>query len=131
VETNIDRCEPIKTNSAELIKNQQSEPAFRHYLFIEIVHHTRRLFEEIILEGASTAHCSQATIKRYLEKETCKIRLYRIVEDEATKEKYIEFKPEWNAFRKKDEERRRLNELANNWKEEMKLDLAQSAKVDP
>jgi hypothetical protein len=118
-----------RLKSAELTKNERTEPTFRHYLFAEVSRHGRVKLEDIIDEGAAYADCSQETIRRYLRKEKTKLRPYQIVEDPIDKEKYVEFKPEWNTFRQKQEARKLLNEQANNWKEDMKLELGIAGKT--
>jgi len=128
-ETGMDQYDRIRSNSAEFVKNQQAEPAFKHWLFVELVHHYRILLEEAINSGAAIARCSQETIKRYLKKETSKVRLYQLIEDNETKEIFIEFKPKWTGFRRKEEERKELDKQADNWKEAMKLELSATMRV--
>ena len=110
--------EPVRTTSAELKKNEQAEPDFRHWLFIEIWRKGRLPLEEVIDCGAAVAGCSQETIKRYLRKESSRVRLYQILEEPETGRKYVQFRPEWEKHRKKEEGRRTLDRQARNWRED-------------
>lgn len=104
----MNESEPEKTriNSAEFAKNLQSEPDFRHWLFSEVWRNGRVEWEEALDCGAAIGRCSQETVRRYLKKETSRVRPYRVMEDEETKTKYVVFRENWDRARRKEEERR-------------------------
>jgi len=100
--------------SAELRKNQQSEPDFRHWLFIEIWRKGRLPFLDVINSGAAVARSSQSAIRRYLDKESSRVRIYQIIEDPATKERFVQFGPYWERCRKLEENRMKVLQQARN-----------------
>jgi hypothetical protein len=106
--------EPARTLSAEFKKNQEAEPAFRHWIFSETWTKGELPLDEAIDCGAATANCSQESTKRYVRKETSRVRLYEIVENAETKQKVIRFRKEWETHRLK-EEKRRNDALAGGW----------------
>ncbi len=102
---------------AEFKKNLTSEPAFKHWLFEMVVKSGKVEFEEVLNSGAAIARCSQETIRRYLAKETSKVRLYAIECDRRTHEKYVRLKPSWNNFRASNESKKKLMQQAKNWRD--------------
>lgn len=118
------KMESAQPSSAEFKKNLQAEPDFRHWLFTEIWRKGRLPLEEVIDCGAALARCSQESIRRYLRKECSRVRIYEIVEDSETKQKFVQFKPEWESHRKQEEQRRNNDRFAGNWREELIKDVA-------
>lgn len=114
--------EPVQV-SAELKKNLQAEPDFRHWLFIEIWRKGRLSLIEVINCGAAIARCSQSAIRRYLDKESSRVRIYVIVEDPETKERFVQFRPYWERCRKLEERRMKLVHQAENWIKERSDEL--------
>lgn len=111
--------EPVRSTSAEFVKNQRSEPAFRHWLFMEIIKYGRLELNDVINTGAAVAGCGQQAIRRYLAKETSRVRLYHIVKDSETGHFFVEFRPKWGRFRLKLIENKLLEKQSENWKEEL------------
>ena len=105
-------------SSAQLKKNQQAEPDFRHWLFLEIWRKGKLLLDDVIDSGAAQAGCSQDSIKRYLRKECSRVRIYDLVQDLDTKEKFVQLKSEWEQHRKKEEEQRADDCRARNWEKD-------------
>ena len=124
VSEELSKIESAQASSAEFKKNLQSEPDFRHWLFLEIWRKGRLPLDEVIDCGAAVARCSQETIKRYLRKECSRVRLYQIVEDTDNNRRFVQFNPEWEAHRKKEEERRQIDCYAKNWSEDQIKDVA-------
>ncbi len=102
---------------AEFKKNLTSEPAFKHWLFEMVVKNDGLEFEEVLNSGAAVAHCSQETIRRYLAKETSRVRLYMVEVDARTREKYVRLKPSWDNFRAVNEAKKKLAQQAKNWRD--------------
>ena len=96
-----------QTKSLELLKNMEGEPAFKRWLFPEMVRRRTILLKEALDSGAAIARLSQETVKRYASKETCPVRPYMITYIHG--KRYIQFKPEFESFRKVVEERRKGN----------------------
>lgn len=111
--------EPVRSTSAEFVKNQRSEPAFRHWLFMEIIKYGRLELNDVINTGAAVAGCGQQAIRRYLAKETSRVRLYQIIKDTETGFFFVEFRPKWGKFRQKLVEDRLLDKQSENWKDEL------------
>lgn len=109
------RIESALPTSATLKKNQQAEPDFRHWLFLEVWRDGRLLLEDVIDSGAAYANCSQDAIKRYIRKECSRVRIYEMVKDHNMGREYIQFKSEWEEHRKKAEARKTLDRIARNW----------------
>jgi len=109
--------ERLRTNSVEIIKNMQAEPDFKHWLFWKVVHDGMILFENALDGGAAFARCSQETVRRYLKKELSDERLYKTINDPDTGNKLVMLKPEWTIFRAKEEERKKMSRVIQNWKE--------------
>jgi len=64
----------------QMKKNQESETAFRHWLY-ETVRKKRSFpMEEVMHSGAEKCECSQQSIKRYLQKATSMEGWYQIVD---------------------------------------------------
>lgn len=120
----LSRIESAQPSSAEFKKNLQSEPDFRHWLFVEIWRKGGLPLDEVINCGAAVARCSQESIKRYLRKEYSRVRLYEIIEDPGTKQKLVQFKHEWEKFRQKEEKRRQLDWQARNWRKDQIKDVS-------
>jgi hypothetical protein len=123
-ESNPYAFEYPKASSAEFVKNQQSEPAVRHWTFIEIWRKGRLPLDEAIDCAAAIGECSQESVRRYYRKETSRVRIYEFVEDQATGQKYIQFKPEWERFRQKEEQRRKADWQARNWRKDQIKNVA-------
>jgi hypothetical protein len=117
VSASITKLMNPRSLSPELEKNLHAEPRFRHWLFSNVVHHTRIKLATVLNGGAETAHCSQETIKRYVRKLTWEEGLYHMVMDIDTQTEFVELKPAWDTFRKKIEEVKKLDEQVKNWKE--------------
>lgn len=114
----IIRPQMIRVESGELLKNLQNESLFRHWLFYQIVHCHELEYHAVVNCAAEYVHCSPQSIRRYLEKLTCKIGIYRYVEVQEVGKKLITLKPKFETFRKTIEKRSKLIEQARNWKSE-------------
>jgi hypothetical protein len=112
----------MRTTSAELLKNMQAEPDFKHWLFWKVVHDGRVPFEDALDSGAAFARCSQESVRRYLKKEVSAERLYQLLVDSDSKEKVVFLKPVWTSFRAKEEEAKEMNRIVKNWKDLAKDD---------
>jgi hypothetical protein len=112
------RAEFALPSSAEFKKNLQSEPDFRHWLFLEIWRKGRLPLDEVIDCGAAVARCSQESIKRYLRKECSRVRLYEIVNDETPRQKFVQLRGEWEQHRQNEEKRRNNDRYARNWRKD-------------
>jgi hypothetical protein len=119
-----DELEPAPPASAEFRKNLQSEPAFRHFLFIEVWRRGMVPIDELIDCGAAAARCSQETVKRYLRKECSHVRLYEVVDDPESKQRSVRFRPEWERHRQKELKRRELDWQARNWRKDQIKDIS-------
>ena len=111
--------EPPKTVSAEFLKNQIAEPAFLHWLFAQVVKHDKILLSDATDCGAKVARVSQITVGRYLKKAICEESIFHVVEVSDCRGRYIEFRPEWNTFRKTEEEKQKLDKWTRNWKKDV------------
>jgi len=83
----------------QMKKNQESETAFRHWLY-ETVRKKRSFpMEEVMHSGAEKCECSQQSIKRYLQKATSMEGWYRVNDGD------VMFKREYehHVFREKKE----------------------------
>jgi hypothetical protein len=116
---NHELIEPPKTVSAEFLKNQIAEPIYLHWLFAEVVQHGRIPISDAIDCGAAIAHVSQVTVARYLKKATCKVGLFQLVEGGEIRDRFVELRPVWATFRKTEEERKKLEKYARNWRKEI------------
>jgi hypothetical protein len=119
-----DELELAPPASAEFRKNLQSEPAFRHFLFIEIWRKGMVPVDELIDCGAAVARCSQESVRRYLRKECSRVRLYEVVDDPESKQRSVRFKPEWDRHRQKELKRRQLDWQAQNWRKDQIKDVS-------
>jgi len=107
----------LRIQSMELAINQKAEPAFRHWLFANIARTGIVPMQEAIDAGSEVAHVSLETIKRYLRKVTSSVSIYNLAREEASGRMIICLKPEWDTFRKREEELRKLDEQVKNWQE--------------
>jgi len=96
--------------------NRQTEPLFRHVVFYNVVHFCELNVNELVDAGAELVRCSPITIQRYLQKMTSRAGLYRYTGSQDEGNLMIRLKPEWEVFRKRNQENKILNEQANNWK---------------
>jgi len=120
-----------RASSAEFLKNLQSEPDFKHFLFIEVWRKGSIEINEAYNCGAAIARCSPETIRRrYLPKEVSRVRPYMVIENEDTKTKYIVFRKHWEHARLKEEKQRTLNRQALNWKDELVRESIRTAAND-
>jgi hypothetical protein len=118
----IVRPQMVKVQSAEFLKNMQSEPNFRHWLFYQIVHLGQLKLDEVVACGAEFTGLSPQTIRRYLDKLTSRIGLYRYQEANEGGKMMISLKPKWETFRRTNAEKARLREQAKNWRDELTPD---------
>jgi hypothetical protein len=120
----------LRANSIEILINLKSEPNFNHWLFWKISHNGEIPFEEALDGGATFARCSQETVRRYLKKDCCELGLYRLVIDTDTHQKIIILKPEWETFRVKKEEKKKMSRVLKNWKKVMNEDIYPPLVID-
>ena len=118
----IIRPQMVKVQSAESLKNMQSEPNFRHWLFYQIVHSRQLRLDEVVDCGAEFTGLSPQTIRRYLDKLTCAIGLYQYQEAKEDRKMMIHLKPKWETFRRTNAEKAKLKEQAKNWKDDLTTD---------
>ncbi|GEM_PF-4780040 len=86
VEEGLQENKQMAVNSAEMARNIESEPAFREYIYLEMVAKGEREAAEFIPEAAEKARCSPETIRqRYLPKVCSAIGFYQM-EKEPTGE---------------------------------------------
>jgi len=112
-----DMNEDPRPSSAEMAKNLQSEPDFRHWLFMEIWRKGGLELDDVIYSGAAAARCSPETVRRYTKTQTRRLRPFDVIEDLDSKTKHVVFRLKWEKAREKEENRRILNAQAKNWKE--------------
>jgi hypothetical protein len=113
----------VKVQTLECVKNMHGEPLFRHWLFCNIVRCVELDVDEVVDCGAELTGLSQETVKRYLHKLTSRFGIYRYVESADTGKNLLRLKPKYQVFRRKIDQRARLDAQAKNWKNEMLADV--------
>jgi hypothetical protein len=113
----VSASEPPPHTSLEFLKNMKAEPAFRHWLFEEVVRRGAVPYQEILNMGAVAARSSQATIRRYLDKELTPLRLYHSLQEGEMR--MVRLRPEWEEFRRVLATQKLLDRQARNWRRDL------------
>jgi hypothetical protein len=105
----------VRATSMEFLKNLTSEPAFKSYLFREMVRQGSVRYMVALDEGAVAARCSQETIKRYIRKEVTSDRPYELKTDPETNDLLIQFRSKWRIIHRQYVKRRKHEQQHRNW----------------
>jgi len=96
IHTSLMRSDTRDQSTAEMQKNAQAEPMFRHWIVEQIRHSKDKRIrkDEAINGGAEYASCSPETIrKRYLPKMLSSVGMLFIYDDASVGETFITLKP--------------------------------------